>query len=239
MLFCVLRILGAAALLSLTARAGKTQSVSNWGDNPSGLPAMLVYTPGKIAEKPAIILGLHPCSGTGQMYQSITPLPSYANKLTYNGDPSKVFVVDGSSGAMEAHVLAATYPEVFAGAASYSGVPAACWAGSPMSTPMCPRGDLARVCNPDYNGTRPKMMIVHGTAYQYTAVVISLLKAQLDQWSDVLGLCFVKNVSNDPIANWKKIVYGDGTQLVGYEVQGGGHIPAFQGDATLRFIGFL
>lgn len=234
------------------------------------------------------------------MYQSMTPLPSYADKLgfvllfptsksqsgmncwdahsnkslthngggdseglvgmvswalkTYNGDPAKVYVVGGSSGAMEANVLAATYPDVFAGAASYSGVPAACWAGSPMSTPMssdlsCPLGkkastytakqwgDLARGCDPGYNGTRPKMMIVHGTAD--TAVVISLLKAQLDQWSNVFGISFAKNVSNDPIANWKKIVYGDGTQLVGYEVQGGGHIPPFQGDATLKFFGLM
>ncbi|KAJ9132503.1 Carbohydrate esterase family 1 protein [Coniochaeta hoffmannii] len=290
----------AALTLSPVASAGKTQSVSNWGDNPSGLPAMLVYTPDKIAEKPAIILGLHPCGGTGQMYQSMTPLPSYADKLgfvllyptsksqsgmncwdahsnkslthagggdseglvgmvtwalkTYNGDPSKVFVVGGSSGAMEANVLAATYPDVFAGAASYSGVPAACWAGSPMSTPMSPDlscplgkkagtysakqwGDLARECDPGYEGPRPKMMVVHGTAD--TAVVISLLKAQLDQWSDVLGVSWAKNVTNDPIANWKKIVYGDGTRLVGYEVQGGGHIPPFQGDATLKFFGLM
>lgn len=45
---------------------------------------------------------------------------------TYNGNASRVFVVGDSSGAMEANVLAATYPEVFAGGASYSGVPAAC-----------------------------------------------------------------------------------------------------------------
>jgi acetylxylan esterase len=171
----------------------------------------------------------------------------------YNGDPDKVFVVGGSSGAMEANVLAATYPDVFKGAASYSGVPAACWAGSPISTPVssdlsCPLGkkastftakqwaDLARGCYPGYNGTYPKMMIVHGTAD--TAVTINNLKAQLDQWSTVEGLSFTKNISNDPIANWKRIVYGDGTKLIGFEVQGGGHIPAFQGQATLQFFGF-
>ncbi|KAJ4294423.1 hypothetical protein N0V90_008113 [Kalmusia sp. IMI 367209] len=261
---------------------------------------MLVYTPDKIAEKPAIILGLHPCGGTGAMYQSMTPLPSYADKLgfvllfptsksqsgmncwdahsakslkhdgggdsqglaamvkwalkTYNGDASKVFVVGGSSGAMETNVLAATYPDIFAGGASYSGVPAACWSGSPMSTPMssdlsCPLGkkastytqqqwvDLAKGCHPGYNGTYPKMMIVHGTAD--TAVTINNLNAQLEQWSGVFSTSWSKNTSNDPTTNWKKITYGDGTKLVGYEVQGGGHIPAFQGDATLKFFGLM
>lgn len=185
--------------------------------------------------------------------QGLVGLVNWALK-TYSGDPTKVFVVGGSSGAMESNVLAATYPEVFNAAASYSGVPAACWAGSPMSTPMssdlsCPLGqkasqytaqkwgDLARGCDVGYNGTRPRMMIVHGTAD--TAVVISLLKAQLDQWSNVLGLTFSKNITDDPIKNWKKIVYGDGTQLVGYEVQQGGHIPPFQGDETLKFFGLM
>ena len=243
---------------------------------------------------------LHPCGGTGQMYQQMTPLNSLSDRLgfialfptsksqsgmncwdahstkslkrngggdsqglvglvkwaleKYNGDPSKVFVVGGSSGAMETNVLAATYPDVFNAAASYSGVPAACWAGSPMSTPMssdltCPLGqkasqysaqkwgDIARECDPGYTGNRTRMMIVHGTAD--TAVVIGNLRAQLDQWSNVLGVSFSKNVTNDPISNWKKIVYGDGSQLIGYEVQGGGHIPAFQGDATMKFFGLL
>ncbi|KAB5539238.1 hypothetical protein GE09DRAFT_1226067 [Coniochaeta sp. 2T2.1] len=71
----VLRLLGAADLLSSTAKRRQTQSVSNWGDNPSGLSAMIVYIPNKVAEMTAIIRGLHPCGGTGQMYQSMTPLP--------------------------------------------------------------------------------------------------------------------------------------------------------------------
>lgn len=98
-------------------------------------------------------------------------------------------------------------------------------------------GDLARACYPGYDGPRPNMMIVHGTAD--TAVVISLLGAQLEQWSNVLDVTWSKNVSNDPIQNWKKIVYGDGTKLVGYEVQGAGHMPRFQGPTTLEFFGLM
>lgn len=172
----------------------------------------------------------------------------------YNGDPTKVFSVGGSSGAMMTNVLMATYPELFAAGASYSGVPAACWAGSPISTPAssdltCPMGqkaakftaqqwgDLARDCDKGYNGTRPGMFVVHGTAD--SAVVYSLLKAQLDQWSNVLGVTWTKNVTNTPTQNWTKMIYGDGTKLVGYSVQGGGHIPTFQGDETLKFFGLM
>lgn len=185
--------------------------------------------------------------------QGLAGMVKWALK-TYNGDPNKVFAVGGSSGAMESNVLAATYPDIFNAAASYSGVPAGCWAGSPMSTPMssdltCPMGqkatsysaqkwgDIARGCYPNYNGTRTRMMIVHGTAD--TAVVIGNLRAQLEQWSNILGVNWATNTSNDPINSWKKITYGDGTKLVGYEVQGGGHIPAFQGDATMKFFGLM
>ncbi|KAK3327027.1 Alpha/Beta hydrolase protein [Cercophora scortea] len=294
--------LAVLALFAPSIQAGKTQQVSNWGDNPSKLPAMLVYTPDKLAANPAIVLALHPCGGSGSQYMQMTGLNTYADKLgfivlyptsnpeggmncwdcfstkslTHNGggdsqslvgqvtwalktyptsDPTKVFAVGGSSGAMVANVLAATYPDVFNAAASYSGVPAGCWAGATMSTPMstdqtCPHGqkaerftaqqwgDLARGCDPGYNGTqRTRMMIVHGTAD--TAVVISLLRAQLSQWSNVLGLTWSKNVTDDPIKGWKKIVYGDGSKLVGYEVQNGPHIPPFQGESVMKFFGLM
>ena len=36
-----------------------------------------------------------------------------------------------------------------------------------------------------------------------------------------------------------RIDYGDGTLLRGYEVAGGGHIPAFQADEVLKFWGLI
>lgn len=123
--------------------------------------------------------------------QGLAAMVKYAIK-TYNGDDSKVFTIGGSSGAMQSKVLAATYPDPFKGTVSYSGVPAACWAGAPYSTPLstdttCPLGqkasrftkqqgvDLAQSWYPGYNGTYPKMMIVHATAD--TAVTNNNLKA--------------------------------------------------------------
>lgn len=35
-------------------------------------------------------------------------------------------------------------------------------------------------------------------------------------WSNVLGVAFTQNVTNTPIAGYTKMVYGDGTKLVGY-----------------------
>jgi acetylxylan esterase len=56
----------AALALCGTAIAGTTTTVSNWGDNPSKLPALLVYAPSKLAAKPAIVLAvgtpMSPCT---------------------------------------------------------------------------------------------------------------------------------------------------------------------------------
>ncbi|KAI1175164.1 alpha/beta-hydrolase [Nemania sp. FL0916] len=171
----------------------------------------------------------------------------------YGVDANKVFTIGASSGAMEANVLAATYPDIFRAAISYSGVPAGCWLGAQSSTPFaadqsCPLGSkastysasqwasLVKQAYPGYSGGYPKMMIVHGTAD--FAVTVNNLGAQLAQWSTIEGVSFAQNVSNTPVTNWKKIVYGDGTKVVGYEVQGGGHIPPFQLGITLSWFGF-
>jgi len=170
----------------------------------------------------------------------------------YNGDATKVFVFGGSSGACETNLLAATYPDVFNAGASYAGTPAGCWAGASDSTPFtddptCLRGlkrytaeqwgDIARSSYPGYQGNRTRIFIAHGTAD--TVTPIALLKQQLDQWSNVHGVTWMKNETNVPARTWTKITYGDGTKLVGYSVQGGGHIPPFQADETLKFFGLL
>jgi acetylxylan esterase len=181
--------------------------------------------------------------------QGLVNMVKYAlNK--YNGDPAMVFSVGGSSGAMMTNVLAATYPDVFNAGASWSGVPAACWYGSPISTPAssdlsCPMarktynaqqwGDIARGCYPGYNGTRTRMLIVHGTQDQ--AVLYPLLGMQLEQWSNVLGVIFTKNMTNTPAQSWTEMTYGDGTKLLVFSVQGAGHIPPFQEETVLNFFG--
>ena len=48
----------ALAAFAVTARAGKTETITNWGDNPTNLPGVLVYTPDKLSSSPAVILGV-------------------------------------------------------------------------------------------------------------------------------------------------------------------------------------
>lgn len=170
----------------------------------------------------------------------------------YTADTNKVFVIGASSGAMEANVLAATYPDVFKAAISYSGVPAACFKGASGSTPSspdqsCAQGQvaartsaeqwaaLARACDAGYTGSYPRMQIVHGT--NDPIVVFANFQAQLDQWSTVHGVSWSTNTSNSPVSGWTRVDYGDGSIVRGYRVEGGGHIPPFQLAPTLEFFG--
>ncbi len=76
-------------------------------------------------------------------------------------------------------LLCATYPDFFAAGASYSGVAAGCLAGSPGSSPIsadpaCANGqhvktsaqwvEQVKAMYPGYNGTYPRMQVMHGTA---------------------------------------------------------------------------
>ncbi|KAK3318048.1 feruloyl esterase B [Apodospora peruviana] len=170
----------------------------------------------------------------------------------YGGDPSKVFVAGSSSGGMVTNALVAAYPDVFAAGASFSGAPAyACWNGADLVSaanmdPGCQTNkkptvqewaDLARSAYPAFNGTRPAMQVWHGTTDN--VVAYSYLADQLAQWSNVLGVSFSRNITDDPASAYTKMVYGDGTRLVGYSAQGVGHIIPFHDREVLQFFGLL
>jgi acetylxylan esterase len=167
--------------------------------------------------------------------QSIANMVRYAIKK-YNANPKKVFVTGTSSGAMMTNVLCATYPDMFHAAAAFSGVAHACIAGSKGSSPMsdtspCTKGgisktpqawgDLVRSAYPGYTGSRPKIQIWHGTTD--SIVRYNNLGEALKQWSNVFGVEFSKNVSSDPQEKYTKMVYGDGSKVIGYSAQGVGH----------------
>ncbi|KAM0455723.1 hypothetical protein ACHAO4_003797 [Trichoderma viride] len=254
---------------SLASAASLTQ-VSNWGNTDNGV-SMYIYVPDRVATKPPVIVAIHPCGGSAQEYFSLTRLPSSATNThnggsdskaivtmvsytlsKYNGDASKVFSVGSSSGAMMTPILMAAYPDVFAGGAGFSGVPAGCFENATSSTPSnpdqsCARaqkgftaqqwGDIARAEYPGYTGQYPKMQVWEGTAD--TLVYIGNLQAQLDQWSNVMGLSFSHNETNTPQSGYTKIVYGDGTRLVGYSAAGVGHFVPFHETDVLNFFNLL
>jgi acetylxylan esterase len=46
------------------ALAGTVTQINNFGENPTGI-GMYVYTPSNVAEKPAVVVGVHACHGKG------------------------------------------------------------------------------------------------------------------------------------------------------------------------------
>lgn len=97
---------------------------------------------------------------------------------TYGGGSgaARAYVTGSSSGAMMTNLLAATYPDLFAAAVAYSGVPAGCFFTGTVAgwNATCSQGksvssqegwrDVALAMYPGYQGSRPKMLILHGSA---------------------------------------------------------------------------
>jgi acetylxylan esterase len=170
----------------------------------------------------------------------------------YNADPTKVFVTGSSSGCMMTNVMMATYPELFAAATCYSGVSAGCLAGSPGSSPttadpFCASGAnvktgaewaaQVRAMYPAYTGIYPKLATWHGEADFF--VNYPNLDQQLKQWSTIQGVEFTRNQTDTPEAGYTKIVYGDGTKVVGYSAKGVGHMVPVHEEEDLKWFGLL
>ncbi|KAL9947890.1 hypothetical protein D7B24_007599 [Verticillium nonalfalfae] len=168
----------------------------------------------------------------------------------YGADAARVFVTGTSSGCMMTNVMSAAYPDLVAAASCYSGVAAGCLAGSPGSSPIsadptCANGQIAlsdqawaaraRNMFPGYAGAYPRLQTLHGTAD--TLVRIPNLDQQLRQWATVKGLSLTRNNTNTPQSGYTQIVYGDGTQLVGYSAQGVGHTVPVNVGLDLRWFG--
>jgi poly(hydroxyalkanoate) depolymerase family esterase len=113
----------------------------------------------------------------------------------YGTDPSRIYITGLSAGGgMTANMLAA-YPDVFAGGAIDSGLPAfcantqnvayQCMFGQISKTPA-QWGDLVRSAAPSGTTTWPRVAIWHGTS-DYT-VYPANATASRDQWTNVWGI---------------------------------------------------
>ncbi|KAF2466230.1 PHB depolymerase family esterase [Lindgomyces ingoldianus] len=68
-----------AAVTALSAIAnGALVRVSDFGKNPTNLQ-MNIYVPTKLADKPPVILALHPCGGTGEQFAQMTKYNSLSD----------------------------------------------------------------------------------------------------------------------------------------------------------------
>jgi poly(hydroxyalkanoate) depolymerase family esterase len=153
-------------------------------------------------------------------------------KADHSIDPSRVYITGLSAGAAMTGVMAATYPDVFSGAAIMAGVPYKCAtsmsnAFSCMSpgvdkTPLA-WGDLVRGAFSGYTGAYPKVSIWHGTS-DFTVAVMNQAE-QLQQWTNVHGIDQTADVS-ETVAGFPHKVYKNsaGTALVEtYELTSMGH----------------
>ncbi|MDT0411387.1 MULTISPECIES: PHB depolymerase family esterase [Streptomyces] len=134
---------------------------------------------------------------TGRGKGEVASVVSMVDKAAqlYGSDRARVYVTGLSAGGgMTANLLAA-YPDVFAGGAVDSGLPAQCATsqtgasgcqyGSLNLTPA-QWGDKVRAQNPGYAGPWPRVAIWQGTS-DYTVYPVNATELR-DQWTNVWGL---------------------------------------------------
>ncbi|MFT7841468.1 PHB depolymerase family esterase, partial [Saccharothrix sp. BKS2] len=157
-------------------------------------------------------------------------------KQRYDVDPSRVFLTGFSSGAMMTNVMAAEYPDVFAAASSFMGVPAGCFAttdGSAWNS-QCANGQLtktaqqwgdqARQMSGGHTGRFPRVQLWHGTTDD--TLRYPNFGEAIKQWTNVHGLSQTPTATDRPQSSWTRTRYGgSGTQppVEGISVQGVGH----------------
>ncbi|WP_329493364.1 PHB depolymerase family esterase [Kitasatospora herbaricolor] len=113
----------------------------------------------------------------------------------YGSDTHRVFVTGLSAGGGMTADLLAAYPDVFAGGAVDSGLPAQC-ATTLTAASGCQQnnqnltpaqwGDKVRGANPGYTGPWPRVAIWQGTS-DYTVYPVNATELR-DQWTNVWGI---------------------------------------------------
>jgi acetylxylan esterase len=134
----------------------------------------------------------------------------------YMGDPSRVFSMGTSSGAMMTNVLLGAYPDVFAAGSAWAGVAFGCyadakggvdtWSDDCATDKVMKTGaeweKIVRAAYPSYNGWRPKIHVLHGTVDEVLAP--QNLEEEIKEWTAVLGLgnATIRVATNDINQGW-------------------------------------
>lgn len=157
-------------------------------------------------------------------------------------DPKRVFIVGFSAGAAEAVLAAATWPDVFAGAASMAGIPYNCTT-TYAEVSGCQKpgkdftaqawGDKVRAAHSSFAGPWPRISIWQGSAD--TVVGIANRTQMAKQWSNVHGLPEAPSAS-DTVDGQKHDVWKTSSGRVvveSYEIAGMDHgVPITGGCGT-------
>lgn len=164
--------------------------------------------------------------------ESIMQMVQYMES-TYSIDASRVYITGLSAGGGMTSDMLADYPDVFAGGAIDSGLPAQC-ATSLTATSACEEGSvndtaaqwgaLAKNSDPGYSGPYPKVAIWQGTA-DYT-VNDANATDEMEQWTNVWGISQTASSTQNLTGGTTESVYNgpDGTPAVEtYLISGMGH----------------
>ncbi|KAI1809302.1 putative acetyl xylan esterase [Poronia punctata] len=165
----------------------------------------------------------------------------------FHADASRVYAVGSLSGAMMTNVLAATYPDLFAAAVVYSGVPHSCfYTGTENGwNSTCSSGQLnltqeywagkVEEAYPGYNGSRPRMRIHHGLAD--TTISPQNYFETIKQWTGVFGYPEKPSQTypNNPAIPYTRYVYGPNVE--GVLGQGITHEIDQFGEADMEWFG--
>ena len=156
-------------------------------------------------------------------------------KLDHSIDPSRVYVTGLSAGGAFSSVMAAAYPDVFAGAAIMAGIPYKC-AGTMNDAFSCMNpgkdqtpaawGNLVRGAYSGYTGAFPRISIWHGTSDN--TVKPTNMTELVDQWTHVHGIDATADVS-DTVNGYPHKVYQDSTgkaRVETYALTSMGHATA-------------
>ncbi|KAG8878867.1 hypothetical protein FRB97_002154 [Tulasnella sp. 331] len=176
--------------------------------------------------------------------QGIASMVTYSI-ATYGVSASHVYVTGTSSGAMMTNVMSGSYPELFQAASIYSGVAFGCFAGTSSWNTACADGDISMTgaqwaalvyaAYPDYTGSRPKMMIWHGTVD--TTLYYENFSQEILQWTTVLGVSSTPTTTtlNDPQTDYTMTTYG--SEVVAYSAAGVGHTVPVHETIDLAWFG--
>ncbi|WP_437940070.1 extracellular catalytic domain type 1 short-chain-length polyhydroxyalkanoate depolymerase [Sorangium sp. So ce341] len=173
----------------------------------------------------------------------------------YGGDPKRVYVMGGSSGAMMTQAMLAVYPDIFRAGAARAGVPAGCWAdgfdpsnqwsgncaGGRTSKTAEQWGDQVRAMYPGYTGHRPRLQIFHGTAD--ATINYKNQGEAIKEWTNVLGLSEAPTSTDSTTSNGTTYERQFWKNECGYTVfeawsgKDGAHSMPYEADAILAFFG--
>jgi poly(hydroxyalkanoate) depolymerase family esterase len=153
-------------------------------------------------------------------------------KSAHGVDPKRVFITGFSGGGAQSALMAAVWPDVFAAAATFAGVPFDCTTQF-LEVSSCLKpgkddtaanwGQKVRAANPSYQGTWPRMSIWQGSA---DSVVAPENRTELiRQWANVHGVSETPSAT-DRVEGYPHGVFKDASGAVvmeTYEITGMDH----------------